>query len=130
MITLTARGHPNITATHKTTLAFTKDSDITPRGDCFLGCKLSYDEDKLRKFCRQNKKITMVIKCGNQSDKLTGSGSVKFTIKKEMDIVARKTSFVNNRTIMINCNKAAKDVSRTLVKELQKPESRISITLF
>ena len=32
-----ARGHPNIRATHKTTLEVTKEKELSPRGDCIIG---------------------------------------------------------------------------------------------
>ncbi|MCD6301577.1 MAG: DUF371 domain-containing protein, partial [Staphylothermus sp.] len=33
---LYGRGHPNIRATHKTTLEITKEPHVTPRGDCII----------------------------------------------------------------------------------------------
>ncbi|MEM2907042.1 MAG: DUF371 domain-containing protein, partial [Candidatus Odinarchaeota archaeon] len=38
---LTARGHPNITATHKTTFEFTKEESITIKATCIVGVKAS-----------------------------------------------------------------------------------------
>ncbi|HIG98004.1 TPA: DUF371 domain-containing protein, partial [Candidatus Woesearchaeota archaeon] len=32
----TAHGHPNILATHRTTLEITKDSELTTRGNCVV----------------------------------------------------------------------------------------------
>ncbi|HIP58595.1 MAG TPA: DUF371 domain-containing protein, partial [Archaeoglobus profundus] len=34
---ITAWGHPNITAKHRTTLEITKDEELSIRGDCIIG---------------------------------------------------------------------------------------------
>ena len=36
-------GHENILSTHKTTIEFTKDSELTLDGDCILGIKADFN---------------------------------------------------------------------------------------
>jgi hypothetical protein len=46
-----------------------------------------------------------------------------------MDLVVRKSDFICNRTLAIRADKAAKDFSRNLVKKLQNPKQKVTITL-
>ncbi len=40
--TFTAQGHPNILATHKTTLEITKDTEVTGEGGCIIAVKADF----------------------------------------------------------------------------------------
>jgi hypothetical protein len=44
-------------------------------------------------------------------------------------MVVRKSSYIDNRTLAVNADKAACDLSRELVKKLQKPQQKARITL-
>ena len=50
-----AYGHPNILATHKTTLEFTKDSELSLKGDCIVGVKADFDLNEIKKFVKNLK---------------------------------------------------------------------------
>ncbi len=57
-------GHKNITAKHKTTLEFTKERDLSLKGDCIVGVKADFDLLQLRKFIKSlknNNKVTITI---------------------------------------------------------------------
>ena len=41
-------GHENITARHKTTLEFTKDEDLSLKGDCIVGVKAGFQLNKIK----------------------------------------------------------------------------------
>ena len=58
-----AYGHPNITAKHKTTLEFTKDENLSLRGDCIVGVKADFSLSEIKKFIKSllSKKIKIVI---------------------------------------------------------------------
>ena len=51
-----AYGHPNITAKHKTTLEFTKDKELSLRGDCIVGVKSDFELPLIKNFISQLKK--------------------------------------------------------------------------
>ena len=40
-------GHKNIRALHKKTIEITKDSDLTPSGDCIIGVNALYGCDEI-----------------------------------------------------------------------------------
>jgi len=50
-----AYGHKNITSRHKTTLEFTKDSNLTIKGDCIVGIKADFSLDKIKDFIKNSK---------------------------------------------------------------------------
>jgi len=49
-LAFTARGHEHILATHRSTLAFTREDWLTMRGDCIVAVSADFEEKSLRKF--------------------------------------------------------------------------------
>ena len=134
-----AYGHPNILATHKTTLEFTKDKEISSKGDCIVGVNANFDLKKLKQFIKKsikynNKKITIIIKTttkNNKSKKILEkiSAELNTSFDSNKEIVIRKTNFISERTFAIKANKAAFDLNRDLIKFLKEKKNRVSITI-
>jgi len=127
-----AYGHPNILATHKTTLEFTKDSKLSLKGDCIVGVNSNFDLNKIKKFIKncENNKIKIIIKTINNKkiqDIIFAEINPDFNDNKEL--VIRKTNFVSERTFAINSNKAAFDLNRNLIGFLKKKKNRISVII-
>jgi hypothetical protein len=125
---ITGKGHANITAAHSTTIAFTKDPEITLRGDCFIAvaCDWELGPDFLEKL-RQSKKVVITIECGNEKDTVTATGHSELVLS-DNDLVIRKSAWVDSRTLAINADKAAKDLSLTLVESLKQGKAvRINV---
>ena len=57
-----AYGHPNILATHKTTLEFTKDKEVSLKGDCIVAVKADFDLIKIKEFIKDSKNNRIIIK--------------------------------------------------------------------
>jgi len=129
-----AYGHPNIRATHRSTLEITKEESLTPRGDCIIAVKADKglyelsDEFK-RVVGREGSKIKLIIEVGGLKEEITGFGSPKLTLSHPTDIVCRKSSYTCDRTLMIKANKAAIDIDRKIVKKLKNPDVQVKITL-
>jgi len=115
-------GHPNISATHKTTLEFTKDKELTKKGTCIIGTNADFSFSEIRKLLKA-KKIEINIK----GDKIIAEVNPNFNDKKE--IVIRRSDFKSNRTLGINANKAAVDLNRNLIKKLQNQKEKIKIKI-
>lgn len=124
-----AYGHPNILATHKTTLEFTKDKELSLKGDCIVGVNADFELEKLKKFIQKskNKKITIIIETINHKiqEKITAELNSNFNSNKEF--VVRKTDFVSERTFATSSNKAAFDLNRQLIEFLKKNGDRICV---
>ena len=129
-----AYGHPNILATHKTTLEFTKDSHLTLKGDCIVGVNADFDLDELRQFIERltkssNKKISITIKAIIKNKKVEDTifAEINNNFNNNHELVIRKTDFASDRTFAINADKAACDFSKEIVKELKNPKTRIEV---
>jgi len=124
-----AYGHPNITAKHKTTLEFTKDKELTKRGDCIIGVNSDFDFKKLKDFIKdkKDKRIKITIKTNNLTQTINCELNKDFNDKKE--IVIRKSDFVSKRTLGIKANKACVDLNKKLVNKLKDNKLKIFIEI-
>lgn len=132
--TFKARGHPNITASHRTTLMVTREPDVTLRGDCIVAVAA---EKGLRDLDPQVKeamrirdaKIRLILQADGLTFQVSGRGDPRLTLSHPTDIVTRRSSYVCDRTLMIGADKAANDIEPRLVRMLQKREQVVNITL-
>ena len=130
-----AYGHPNILGTHKTTLEFTKDKELSLNGDCIVGIKADFELSKLKRFIEDSKdnKLTVTIKAisnnKNQQiqEKIQAELNPGFNHNKEF--VIRKTNFASERTFAIKADNAAFWLNRDLINFLKKKESKISVVV-
>src|SRR3989344_5412921 len=100
-----AYGHPNVLATHKTTLEFTKDSELTLNGDCIVGVKADFELSELKKFMKNSntKKITITISINSKiKEKINATVNPHFN--RNHELVIRKTDFVSERTFAIRAD--------------------------
>ncbi|PIN81653.1 hypothetical protein COV11_01495 [Candidatus Woesearchaeota archaeon CG10_big_fil_rev_8_21_14_0_10_30_7] len=111
-------GHENILATHKSTIEFTKDNFLTKNGDCIIGINANFSYGELMKFVKNNKKAKLIIEIEGLVEEIIGEINKEFNHKNE--IVLRLGSFMSDRTLMINCNKAAKHINREIIKKLKQ----------
>jgi len=132
--TILARGHENITATHETTFEITKEESLTKRGDCIIAVsankampdfKLEFKEA----LKNENAKLIIEIKAGEIREIVRAYGSSQLQLTHPTDMVIRKSSYICNRTLAIKADKAAADLSRSLVEKLRKPEQNVEIKL-
>ncbi|AMM54986.1 DUF371 domain-containing protein [Pyrococcus kukulkanii] len=127
------RGHPNVKATHRSTLEVTKENYLTPRGDCII-C-ISADKaladlnPKIKEAIRQGKKIKIRIRVGELVDEVIAQGDPRLTLESEVSMVIRKSNYVDGRTLAIKANKAAKDIDRKLIERLKNPNTEAVIEI-
>ncbi|MEM2103648.1 MAG: DUF371 domain-containing protein [Candidatus Bathyarchaeia archaeon] len=131
---INAFGHGNIRAAHKTTLQITKEKEISVRGDCIIAVSadkglLDFKPEFKELLRNGNAKLAICIEAGGETETLKASGSSKLVLTHPLDMVVRKSNYVCGRTLAINADKAASDISRSLVAKLQNPKQRLKITL-
>jgi len=124
-VVIRGRGHRNIKATHRTTIMFTRDEELTPRGDCIVlvGCDKSladFPKGFVELARRREAVIVVEIHAANYKETIIGRGDPSLTYKSERDIVIRKSSYTCPRTLAINADKAACDISRDMVNFLRR----------
>ncbi len=131
---ITAQGHENVTGKHPTTLEITKDDYLTKQGDCIIGIAADrgpadFSDEFKNKLKNEKTKLEITIKCDGVSDKVIAYGHPKLTFRNPEEMVVRKSSFVCNRTLAINADKSANELSRELVKKLRGEKNKIEIEL-
>ncbi len=132
--TFTAKGHTNVQATHSSTFEITLDSHLSRQGDCIIGVEASHSAQDLNNILgaalrRPGSQIHTYLSVGEISECIQGRGSPKLILSEETSLVWRTSDFVDARTIAIQCDKAAKDLNRSLIALLQNPDSSLQITL-
>lgn len=129
LITIHAKGHPNVKSTHKTTLEITKEDYLTPKGDCIIGINADISmadfSEKLREKIRNSNKIIVEIVVGDLKEIIIGKGHKDLILNHPTDMVLRKSNFICPRTLMINADKSAKELNREIVERLKKGEDLI-----
>ena len=127
-------GHKNIRSNHKKTIEITKESHLTPRGDCIVGVNATSScadlppelKEKLKNY---DTKVTLLIRVEDHEFVIDGKGHPCLTLTHSEDIVIRKSDFVCPRTLAVNCDKASDLLPRDLVLLLQNPEVRGTFTI-
>ncbi|MBS3121312.1 DUF371 domain-containing protein [Candidatus Woesearchaeota archaeon] len=124
-----AKGHENLLGTHRNTLEFTKDTNLTKRGDCIIGVDSDFSLEELKKLKGKIKIDISVSDIHGKliSDELTAEINEEFNDPHEL--VVRKTEFKDKRTFAINASKAAKDIKRELIEKLKDPQTIIKIQI-
>ncbi len=128
-----AYGHPNITATHKTTFELTKEEKLGKKGDCIIGVKANKAcKDLSKEFkdaLKEGKKVEIKIEVDGIEDKIIAFGSPALKLTDEKSIVVRKSDFIDRRTLAILSDKAAFDIKREIVERMKDPNTKMKITL-
>jgi hypothetical protein len=131
---LTARGHPNITSTHPTTLEITRESSLTRRGDCIVAVEatkgLKDFSKKFRRACiNDNARILLELNAAGAVEIVLGRGSRLLTLTDPEELVVRKSTYITDRTLMVEADKAAVDLNRRFVRQLGSSSTRIYVRL-
>ncbi len=129
-----AFGHPQVSATHPTTLEVTTDDYVTSRGDCIVAVRATRGLRELPARIRETLsgdrgRAELEIRVGAQSFQVMGRGSEALTFRHPREIVVRKSGFVSDRTLLVSADKAAKDIPRSMVRLLQNPHQKIYLEI-
>jgi len=129
MISFTARGHRNIVAEHKTTLEFTRDKEVTEKGDCILGVDCDFRLEDIRRFIESaaSDNIRITIKADDITEEITATLNKNFNSRDE--IVIRKTDFSSERTLGILADKGAGDINRKIALKLADKAVKAHISI-
>jgi hypothetical protein len=129
-----AKGHRNILANHPTTLELTKEDDLSRRGDCIVAVSAGKAMPDLgaefkEKLRRENARLTILIEAGGIVETVNAYGSAHLMLVHPTEMVVRKSGYICSRTLAVKADKAAADLSRSLVQKLKNPTQRVKITL-
>ena len=129
-----AHGHKNILASHKTTIEFTKDLELSKKGDCIVAVASSkslieLNDEFKKRLKKNNSKLAIVIEIEGLTEKIIANGTPKLLLSNTREIVIRKSDYIDDRTLAIEADKAACDLSASLRKKLKDPKKIVKITL-
>ncbi len=123
-------GHKNIKALHGTTLEVTKESHLTPKGDCIIGVRASASvldfPNWLKNHIKNEKRLKFTIIVNGLEFSLFGNGSHLLSLSDPLELVIRKSDYISARTAAIKSTASAVDIPRNIIKEL-KEESTLGM---
>jgi hypothetical protein len=127
-------GHENIQATHKTTFEITKEAQLSRRGDCIIAVSANktmtdFSSEFKENLHKEKAKIMILIEAGDAAEVVNAFGSPRLVLTHRTDMVVRKSNYICNRTLVIQADKAACDLSRKLAEKLRNPKQKVKITL-
>jgi hypothetical protein len=127
-------GHENIQATHKTTFEITKEAQLSRRGDCIIAVSANktmtdFSSEFKENLRKEKAKIMILIEAGDAAEVVNAFGSLRLILTHRTDMVVRKSNYICNRTLAIQADKAACDLSRKLTEKLRNPKQKVKITL-
>lgn len=129
-----AKGHRNILAIHPTTLEFTREDDISRRGDCIVAVSADKAMPDLgvefkERLRREGARLAILIEAGGIAETVSACGSAHLTLIHPTEIVVRKSGYICSRTLAVKADKASADLSRGLIEKLKNPAQKVKITL-
>ena len=119
-----AYGHENVIGAHKTTVELTSEDHLTKQGTCIVGVCLDVTLNQLDSEIKKlalfsSTKIVLRMSVDGLTEEVTGTGSPGLTYTDSTGMVARTSTFECARTLMVNADKAASDLSREFVDRLK-----------
>jgi hypothetical protein len=131
--TIQARGHPLVSATHRTTFEITKEQHLTTAGDCIIAISADKGLPELSNefkdaLAHDNAVLYTSLCCEEYEVVIKSAGSMKMPLTHPTDLVWRRSTFVCERTIGIQADTTAALLPRDLISAL-KNEARIAIYL-
>ncbi len=122
-IHFTAWGHGNVKALHKSTFEITRESFLTPRGDCIIGVRSSIAASDLpewfRDLARRRDSLIVLVLCsGGVCDSVVGRGDPGLEMSDGRRMIFRRSTYTEPATVMVGASKAARDLDRRLVERL------------
>jgi len=118
-----ASGHEHVSAEHASTFEVTTDEFLTPAGDCILAIgadRAPADFDVSFVAACQDADATVVatIDVAGETVRIEGEGHPDLTFASERSAVGRTSTYVDDRTVMVGADAAARDVDREVVDAL------------
>ena len=120
-------GHENTLCSHRNTIEFTKDFELTKKGDCILGVKADFDYGKLMEIVKNYSKIQVKISVDDISEVINCEVNKEFD--DEHEIVIRRSDFKSKRTLGIRADKVATDINRKIVDRLKQKNKKAQVEI-
>ena len=118
-----ARGNENVSAGHASTFEVSTDDFLTPAGDCILAIEADrapadFDPEFVAACQQRDAMITVTLEVDGHRDSVQGRGDTGLEFSSERSAVGRTSEYVDERTILLEADHAAKGFDRDLVGAL------------
>jgi uncharacterized protein len=128
-----AFGHPEVTATHKTTFEITTEKHLSPSGNCIIAVRSEKGaadlSDQFREQMRSpGCRLITELRCREVEVTVISLSSPNLPLDHQTDLVWRRSSFTCGRTIGLYSDYTAVMLPRELITLLKLGE-RLDITL-
>ena len=125
-VKFTARGHPNVKSTHKTTFMTTMEDELSTRGDCIIvvGSEMGLRDmpDEAKRLARdEDTRILFRLTVDHLVFEAHGHGHPGLEYTDPIDMVARRSNYTCGRTLM--------DIPEAVVEALKNPETMVQIEI-
>ena len=131
---ITARGHPNVLGTHRTTIEITTEDFLTTNGNCIIGVMSSKSVNdyspKLKEAIQNGIKIEIEMEAGPFKEKFIGIGHKDLDLSNEISMVFRLSEFISDRTALICCSKSSIELDRNFIKYLREPSNKLLVYFY
>ncbi|WP_162906579.1 DUF371 domain-containing protein [Algihabitans albus] len=122
---LTARGHPNVRASHSKTLELVPEADLSPRGTCVLGVALEGDMDAVAGL---RGAVELTLTCQGMTQHLRATLNPAW-LPGEPLILRRRTLPLTRRTFGFAADKGAADLDRNFIAGLSDSTARLEMEI-
>jgi hypothetical protein len=114
-----------VKALHPTTIEITTEEHLSERGDCIIGVAASKGCDGLATWTKDalrndESRVTIRVLVGQELFDVRARGDSKLSLSHPRDIVIRRSTFINERTLAVNADFAAIDLPRSIVETLKR----------
>lgn len=117
-------GHPAVRASHRKSIEFTRDADITARATCVLGVAADVDPDALAGF---RGPVSLTVECGGRTDVVRAVANPAF--RPGAGIIVRTSRHHSGDTLALDADKGAAGLDRELAGELSQPHAVVTVTV-
>ncbi|MEM0017740.1 MAG: DUF371 domain-containing protein [Candidatus Korarchaeum sp.] len=128
-----AYGHPNIRATHRTTMQVTKDEEISRRADCIIGVRADKSvmdlSEAAKRHLMEGGEVLVIISVGDHEFRLSAQGSRELKLSHPKDSVIRRSDYVDERTLAIRATASSCDLPREMIKRLRDRRTQLRLTM-
>lgn len=124
------RGHPRVSARHRTTFEITAEEHLTESGHCIIGISAEKGARDLsaefrHALCHDDAVLTTNLACGGVTAEVRSRGSAALTLDHPTDLVWRRSGFTCGRTVGIFSDTVAADLPADLICHLQDGEEMV-----
>ncbi|MEM5829211.1 MAG: DUF371 domain-containing protein [Candidatus Aenigmatarchaeota archaeon] len=123
-------GHPEIKAIDNSIIRITKSLEVDDATIVVKADKACKDlSDDFKTAIKSARRVEIKIEVDGEEEIFSAYGSPALKLTSKEEVVIRKDSFVDGKTVAIFSEKSANELKQTLIEKLKNPQTKVKITL-